>query len=382
MLTSHRHGPFDRRKAHNAMRSCAALPVSKHQLMLPFSAVSAEAALTDAQNEDALPSSTWSVRVATDPRHRPQTLDRPSSTVRRCWCFSPQEAHLLDAREKRYRRLTIQEIALIQGFDPSWFVDAGLKWTDTVRAIGDAVPPPLARAIVESLNSHVEWTSLTAVEICAGAGGLASASAQIGLEHLLLMDYWEPACCVLRANKPWDSGRVVCGSVAAHDFSSLRQRVGLLSGGPPCQPWSLAGRRRGHDDERDLLRDVHRIVEAVEPDAFVFENVPGLFSVENRRYLSAALARLRSPGRGLRYGVVSGVLNAADYGVPQTRRRVFIVGIRNQPSSAAHRVLDKAALSATHRDPTLPRSGVRPWKTLREAFDGLPDPGGWKRLPG
>jgi site-specific DNA-cytosine methylase len=354
---------------------------SKQQLLLSFSADSTDVPATTVRSDDDLPVSTWSVRVANDPRHRPQEESRPASTVRRCWCFSPQEAHLLDRKNNRYRRLTVQEIAILQGFDPSWFTDAGLKWTDTVRAIGDSVPPPLATAVVRALDHHITWTAHTAVEICAGSGGLASASSQLGLEHLLLIDHWEPACTILRSRKPWASDRVLCGSVSTHDFTGLRQRVGLLSGGPPCQPWSVAGRRKGHADERDLLNEVHKVLEAMCPDAFVFENVPGLFSVENRRYLSAVLDRLRSPGGGLRYGVVSGVLNAADYGVPQLRRRVFIVGIRNAPSSLAYRVLDLAVSFATHRDPTIPKAGLQPWRSVGTALASMPDPGGWKRLP-
>ena len=329
----------------------------------------------------AMQECTWSSSVALDPKHRPQVLSEPASTVRRSWCFSPQEAHLLDAERRRYRKLSVDEIALIQGFEPSWFAGVGLRTTDKVRAIGDAVPPPLARAVVGALASHVCWDVRSAVEICAGAGGLASASAYLGFEHLVLLDQWAPACAILRTKKPWASDRVKCESVTNYDFASLRRRVGLLSGGPPCQPWSQAGRRSGHDDPRDLLRRIHEVVAAVEPQAFVFENVPGLMSDENQQYLAEVLARLRAPSSALRYGVVSGVLNAADYGVPQLRRRVFIVGVRDAPSVQAYKILDAAAEMATHRDPSRPAPTRKPWVTLREALVSIPDQGGWRHWP-
>lgn len=333
------------------------------------------------REHEALGACTWSASVALDPKHRPQQLDRPSSTVRRCWCFSPQEAHLLDEVRRRYRKFSVQELAVLQGFGLSWFEKTGLTTTDTVRAIGDAVPPPLAHAVVSAIDQYVRWNSRTAVEICAGAGGLASASASIGLEHLLLIDQWSPACKILRNDKPWPADRVVCGNALDFDFRSLRGRVGLLSGGPPCQPWSQAGHRAGHGDPRDLLGRISAVVAAVEPDAFVFENVPGLFCETNFDYLSEILSRLRAPSRGVRYGVVSGILNAADYGVPQLRRRVFIVGVRDAPSAQAYRVLDAAYAMATHRDPSSPLPSRRPWVTLREALASIPDPGGWKHWP-
>src|SRR5207247_1682550 len=124
--------------------------------------------------------------------------DQPASTVRRSWCFSPQEAHLLDMQRRRYRKLSVQEIALIQGFDPSWLEGVALRTTDKVRAIGDAVPPPLARAIVRAVDQRISWKSRTSVEICAGAGGLASGAAAAGFEHLVLIEQWAPACAILR----------------------------------------------------------------------------------------------------------------------------------------------------------------------------------------
>src|SRR5262249_10237418 len=161
----------------------------------------------------------------------------------------------------------------------------------------------------------------------AGIGGLAEGAAAIGLEHLLLVDYDEICGQLLSNRRQWRPDRVVVSDLRVVDLSGLRGKVGLLSGGPPCQPWSQSGHRLGNDDARDLLGEITNIVAATAPEAFLFENVPGLASSLNEPYLRALLDRLRYPAPGLRYGVIVAVLNAADFGVPQVRERIFILGI-------------------------------------------------------
>jgi site-specific DNA-cytosine methylase len=316
--------------------------------------------------------------VALDPRHRPQTVDRPASTVRRDWWRGPQEAHLLDAGRHRYRQLTWEEMAILQGFEPSWFAVRGLTKTNRISAIGDAVPPPLAGALFESLNENWPWGQRTAVEVCAGSGGLASASTE-ALRHLALIDRSAVSCKILRDGKPWASEAVHHGEVADFPWNSVRGRVGLLSGGPPCQPWSQGGRRKGFRDPRDLLGNLHKIVAEVEPEAILIENVPGLASLSNRAYFSAILANLRRPAPGLRYGVMAGIFNAADFGVPQTRRRLFFVGLREESSATARKVLDQVASRRTHRSPGVADPRREPWLTVGDALGSREDPGGWRR---
>jgi DNA (cytosine-5)-methyltransferase 1 len=105
------------------------------------------------------------------------------------------------------------------------------------------------------------------------------------------------------------------------DFHAWRG-VDLVAGGPPCQPFSTGGLRRGHDDARDFLPDFVRAVLEAKPRAFLMENVPGLIGFGE--YLRAAFAPLSALYR------ISGphIVNAADYGVPQSRRRMIIVGCR------------------------------------------------------
>ena len=238
-----------------------------------------EPVLSLASPNEALEECRWSAAVALDPRHRPQTRTRPSGTVRREWRRYPQEAHLLDAANSRYRKLTRAEIAIIQGFEPSWFEVPEVSNRAIIGTIGDAVPPALAKAVVEGVSQVHSWGLKTSLEVCAGAGGLASAALAVqGMRHLGSIDFSPAAVAVLRHEKPWDKGLVTQADLTQVDLIPFRRKVGLLSGGPPCQPWSGGGRRLGFGDDRDLLRPDRHAVAGVEPEAFIFENVPGLIS--------------------------------------------------------------------------------------------------------
>ena len=355
-------------------------PVEQLNLLLEPSngpsAAQAGAAATE------LPPCHWTRTVALDPKHRPQRWDAPATTVRRDWRKFPQEAHVLDVEEKRYRRLTVDEVALLQGQDPGTVNLAGLTERQRIAALGDAVAPPLAAALVAGIGEEWQWEQRTAVEICAGIGGLARGAVAAGLEHLLLIDASNICAKILRHQQLWTSCCVVEDDVRKFDFSALAGRVGLLSGGPPCQPWSQSGHRRGQADRRDLLGMMPELLATIRPEVFLFENVPGLAMFGEGRYLNDLIQCLRQPVRELRYGVLVAVFNAADFGVPQVRKRVFILGFRNQPGSRAARCFERVAGLATHRDPSLPDDGRRPWRTVGEVLAEREDPGGWRRWIG
>lgn len=321
----------------------------------------------------------WSLAVALDPKHRPQRWWAPSSTVRKDWRKFPQEAHVLDKTETRYRRFTVEEIALLQGFNPSAVTIDGLTERELISALGDAVPPPLATAILRGIDASWNWENRTAVEICAGIGGLAEGAAAVGLEHLLLMDHSRVCGSLLRNSRPWSANAVRVGDIRSFDYTPLRGRVGLLSGGPPCQPWSLSGHRLGQADERDLLGELPDIVARVLPEVFLFENVPGLTTTVNLPYLTDLVWRLRAPARDVSYGTLVAVLNAADLGVPQIRKRVFILGFRDRPASEVSGCFDLVEQQSSHRNPSLGRNGRAPWKTVGDVLAGRTDPGGWRK---
>jgi DNA (cytosine-5)-methyltransferase 1 len=102
--------------------------------------------------------------------------------------------------------------------------------------------------------------------------------------------------------------------------------VDLLVGGPPCQPFSVAGKRRGLEDHRgDLIFEFVRLLDETNAEAYIFENVPNLARVGGGAVLADLIAAFAEVG----YGATTSVLLAADYGVPQTRKRLFIVGTRS-----------------------------------------------------
>ena len=337
---------------------------------------------TPSKNNELLPPCHWTRSVALDPKHRPQKWTAPSTTVRRDWRKFPQEAHLLDIEERRYRRFQVDEIAILQGFNPESLDFSDLTERERIAALGDAVPPPLAKALLKAICDEWNWKNRTAVEICAGIGGLAEGGAVCGLEHLMLMDASPDCVKLLQRKRSWASDRVKVGDVRTHDFSAFRDRIGLLSGGPPCQPWSQGGQRLGEADERDVLGHMPELVSIVRPEVFLFENVPGLALFAEGRYLRDLVWRLREPSQNLRYGVLVALFNAADFGVPQIRNRIFILGFRDAPGSVANRCLNRVQSFQTHRDPAVSDPRLPVWRTVGDAIGHRAEPGGWRRWIG
>lgn len=116
----------------------------------------------------------------------------------------------------------------------------------------------------------------------------------------------------------------LCEDVQSISFNRYRSVVDLVAGGPPCQPFSLGGLRKAHADSRDMIPEFIRCLREVQPEAFIMENVPGLMLKGTRPYFDSVIARLSKCGYRLNWAV----LNAADYGVPQKRKRLFIVGAK------------------------------------------------------
>lgn len=277
--------------------------------------------------------------------------------------------------------------------------------------------------------------ALKSVELFTGAGGLALATHAAGFSHLGLFEWNRHACETLRHNAArkalpqiasWEK-RIHEGDVSFADFAAFNG-VDLVAGGPPCQPFSLGGKHGGMEDSRDMIPQFIRAVREAQPRAFIMENVRGLtrrafatylnFSVLQLTYPEITrkksesweqhLARLQqhhtsSPRRsGLSYNVVQQVLNAADYGVPQCRERIFIVGFRCDVNAhwsfpeathsqetllheqwvsgeywdrvSARRPSQIPAVVARRWKSLQERPTTAPWRTIREAVAGLPKP--------
>lgn len=163
---------------------------------------------------------------------------------------------------------------------------------------------------------------LTSIEICAGAGGQALGLELAGFTHTILVEYEQDYCKCLRHNRPnWD---IRCMDVRNFDGKPYRDSIDLLAGGVPCPPFSVAGKQLGNNDERDLFPEMLRLVNEIKPRAVMIENVRGLLDSKFDDYRNSIIKKLNF----LNYNVHVKLLNASDYGVPQLRPRVIIVGIR------------------------------------------------------
>jgi DNA (cytosine-5)-methyltransferase 1 len=161
------------------------------------------------------------------------------------------------------------------------------------------------------------------IDLFAGAGGLSLGLHKAGIETVCAVEYDKHAAATFA--KAFPNSVVHCADVQSVDFTNYRGQIDIVCGGPPCQPFSSGGLRNASEDARDMIPAFIRIVDEVAPKAFLMENVNGLTVGERRTYLDAALTSMRKLG----YTVSWQVLNAAQYGVPQIRRRLIVVGVRD-----------------------------------------------------
>lgn len=277
---------------------------------------------------------------------------------------------------------------------------------------------------------------LTSVELFAGAGGLGMGLSLAGFKHLAVVEWDRWACDTIRENQRRGHPLVADwplheGDVRKFDYGSIQGAVDVVAGGPPCQPFSICGKHQAYLDERDMFPAVVDVVRRLRPRAFIIENVKGLMRSTFSDYFGYILLQLEFPevvrqedetwivhrqrlqrhktsgqDTGLSYNIVHQLLNAADFGVPQKRERVFIVGFRSDvdvrwafpEETHSEEMLDfekwgTGAYWERHQVPKRDRQGPapgiarrmialkqlnlhakRPWRTVRDALVGLPDP--------
>ncbi|MEV5190377.1 DNA cytosine methyltransferase [Streptomyces werraensis] len=208
---------------------------------------------------------------------------------------------------------------------------------------------------------------LTALSLFSGGGGLDLGVERAGFAHTASFEIMPEAGDTLRkARSDWAvfSGETD-GDVRRINFKQWRGDVDLLHGGPPCQPFSNAGRQKGHLDERDMWPQFVRAVKEIRPAAFIGENVPALASPKFSEYVSTSIM---APLSGS-YHIQKIILQASDFGVPQVRRRVFFIGFRTKKLANAW-----STPQPTHYWGDASITGGERCMGLREAL-GLPDIG-------
>ncbi len=160
------------------------------------------------------------------------------------------------------------------------------------------------------------------VSLFCGAGGLDMGFENQGFQTVWANDFDKDAC---ETHKSWSDAEVVQGDIGKVDFEKIPDTPFII-GGFPCQGFSLAGPRKLDDKRNVLYRYFVKLVEEKKPVAFVAENVKGILTLGEGKIIEAILADFESKG----YDVVPTLVNAADYGVPQDRNRVIIVGIKKE----------------------------------------------------
>lgn len=227
---------------------------------------------------------------------------------------------------------------------------------------------PLTRARLDptDLMPQLEANGLTCLSLFSGGGGLDLGFEHAGFKHCASFELLDVCGDTLRLNRPdWvvNSG-VDAGDVTKAKFSPYRG-IDVVHGGPPCQPFSVAGKQAGAQDPRNMWGDFVRCVLQSRPRAFIAENVVGLM---DKKFHSFVQRVILDPLQG-QYTIFKFKLAAHDFGVPQARRRVFFVGFRSTRDAARW-----SEPQPTHGDVDTLFGPLLPRNTARRSL-GLPDIG-------
>ena len=236
----------------------------------------------------------------------------------------------------------------------------------------------------KKVNSEVE---LKAIELFAGAGGLALGVEKAGFNKIGLIEIDKNACNTLKLNRPnWNVINENIANISLknlEDFFSIKKgELDLLSGGAPCQAFSYAGKRLGLEDTRGTLFYHYALfLKQLQPKMFLFENVKGLLSHDKGKTHETIVNVFKEEG----YTIYEKVLNAWNYGVAQKRERLIIVGIRNDLINKLNFLFPTPhKYKPVLRDILLdcPESkGIAYSEYKKKIFEMVPPGGYWKDIP-
>ena len=267
--------------------------------------------------------------------------DAPSYTIG-TYYTRPGNGCFMHPDPSQDRTISHREAARLQSF-PDNFVFSGSQRA-VCQQIGNAVPPLLAMQVAEALGPAGDM-----VDVFAGCGGLSLGFKWQGWETLAATDFDKFAVQAFNQNiaplaivGDMNDDQVIEHLVAATEGRD-RTRPLALVGGPPCQGFSTGGKKRSEDDARNHLHARYSILlDRMKPDVFVFENVLGLLSMSGGAFLQRILAGFDKAG----YDAQVWKMNAAEFGVPQRRVRVVIVGVRRDGMTPPRKPVEWCSLSA------------------------------------
>jgi len=216
------------------------------------------------------------------------------------------------------------------------------------------------------------------IEVCAGCGGLSLGFINQGFTPIFLNDNDKNCCKTLKRNHP-DINVIEKSMVDLNEELDDIEELDLLMGGVPCQAFSQAGKRMGLEDERgDLIIKFADLIERLRPKVFLIENVKGLITHNNGETFTTIIERLNCNGD---YEIYHKVLNANNYGVPQKRERVFIVGTYLNKDFIFPNEKDYKPVLRDVLEDCPPSQGVTYSENKREIMEMVPEGGCWVDLP-
>jgi len=217
---------------------------------------------------------------------------------------------------------------------------------------------------IKQYKNTIDKNKPKLLDLFCGAGGLSWGFEKVGFKIEWALDYWKPAIDTFKANHP-DTNvyQTDITRISDSELKNLFKGVSLIVGGPPCQGFSTAGKRALDDPRNRLAKEFLRAIKLLLPETFVMENVKGFTSFNRGKLMLELIKEYEKIG----YNLVYGILDAVNYGVPQKRKRFFLIGIRGKMP-----ILPKPSHCEKSSDTTLFLEELKPALTFEEATSDLP----------
>jgi Alw26I/Eco31I/Esp3I family type II restriction m6 adenine DNA methyltransferase len=253
---------------------------------------------------------------------------KPGFTITTQFARLPNSSNLHPTKN---RMITIREAAILQSF-PMDFKFNNTKFI-AIKQIGNAVPPLLARFLANHIKNDI--VNKNTLDLFSGVGGMSIGFSQEGFNIVLSNELDERLANEKENSKYHGSTIFICGDICDKKTKDkIKEKlkntaIGVIIGGPPCQGFSLAGKRDSDDKRNKLYLDYFNMIEIYNPECFVMENVKGILSMKNKEK-QLVIDEIKEIASKLGYKVSVFKLNACDFAVPQKRERVFVIGHKSK----------------------------------------------------
>jgi DNA (cytosine-5)-methyltransferase 1 len=264
---------------------------------------------------------------------------KPGFTITTQFSRLPNSSNLHPTKN---RMITIREAGLLQSFPMDF------KFSDNkavaIKQIGNAVPPLLARSLANLIKNDI--VNKNTLDLFSGVGGMSIGFSQEGF-NIVLSNELDERLANEKENAKYHGNTVfICDDICdSKTKDKIKEKlkdtpIGVIIGGPPCQGFSLAGKRDSDDKRNTLYMDYFNMIETYNPECFVMENVKGILSMKNEKK-QLVIDEIKGIASKLGYKVSVFKLNACDFAVPQKRERVFVIGHKSKFYSQPQPVIKK-----------------------------------------